>query len=102
MNEFLSKLHDFLFHPLKVFWVCLALLIVSLLLDGSFIKLWRLQRDRTLLTTKIEQAKFNSRQLEFRIHEANQTEYIERQARDQLDLVREGDLVFVFSEDAGI
>ncbi len=102
MHEFLVRLHDLLFHPAKVFWVCLVIFTASLLLDGTFIKLWRLERDRTLLTNRIEQAKTKSKQLEFRIHEAYQTEFIERQARDQLDLVREGDLVFVFSEDAGI
>ncbi len=102
MHEFLSRLHDFLFHPSKVFWTCLSIFIASLLMDGTFIKLWRLQHDRTILTNRIEQAKSKSKQLEFRIHEAYQTEFIERQARDQLDLVREGDLVFVFSDDAGI
>ncbi len=102
MNEFLSRLHDFLFHPLRVFWTCFVIVFASLLLDGTFIKLWRLQRDRTLLTSRIEQAKTKSKQMEYRIHEAYQTEFIERQARDQLDLVREGDLVFVFSDDAGI
>ncbi len=102
MNEVLSRLHDFLFHPVKVFWTCFILVFMSLLIDGTFIKLWRLQRDRTLLTSRIEQTKTKSKQLEYRIHEAYQSEFIERQARDQLDLVREGDLVFVFSDDAGI
>ncbi len=50
--------------------------------------------------SRIAESKIHSKQLEYRIHEAYQTEFIERQARDQLDLVREGDLVFVFSDDA--
>ncbi len=102
MYEFLSILHDFLFRPTKIFWTCLIVFIASLLFDGTFIKLWRLQRDQVLLISRIDQAKTKSKQLEYQIHEAYQTEFIERQARDQLDLVREGDLVFVFSDDAGI
>ena len=40
-----------------------------------------------------------SRALEYKIHEAQSPEFIERAARDQFDLVKEGDLVFVFSDD---
>jgi len=100
MSQILSGLHDFLYHPVQVFWTCLIIVFTSLLVDGTFIKLWRLQHDRQILITRIDQAKSRSKQLEYRIHQAYQTEFIERQARDQLDLVREGDLVFVFSDEA--
>lgn len=99
MTHALSKFHDFLYQPLKVFWTFLILVLISMLFDGTFIKIWRLQRDRELLTTQIQESKSHSKQLEYRIHQANQTEFIERQARDQLDLVREGDLVFVFADE---
>ncbi len=39
-----------------------------------------------------------ARKLEFQIHQAEKLTYIERQATDQFDYVREGDLIFVFSE----
>lgn len=100
MSQVLSRLHYFLYNPMLVFWTCFTLVFTSLLIDGTFIKLWRLQRDRVTLMSRIAESKIHSKQLEYRIHEAYQTEFIERQARDQLDLVREGDLVFVFSDDA--
>lgn len=39
-----------------------------------------------------------AQKLEFQIHQAENLIYIERQATDQFDYVREGDLIFVFSD----
>ena len=89
-----------LHRPAKVAWICAAVAVASLALDGSALHLWSLRRDHDELERRIGLAKTQTRQLDFRIHEAQQPEFIERQARDQFDLVKEGDLVFVFSEDA--
>ena len=88
--------------PLKVFWICAAICFASVILDGSFIRLWSLHHEATALENKIGNAKTQSKQLEFKIHEAQQPAFIERQARDQLDLVKDGDLVFVFAEDSSL
>lgn len=79
----------------------MGLAVASVLLDGSFIHLWRLHRDKSRLETRIQESKQRLRQLEFRIQEAQEPQFIERQARDQFDLVKEGDLIFVFSDDPG-
>jgi cell division protein FtsB len=90
-----------LHQPMKVFWLCLALGVAGVILDGTALRLWSLHRDHRQLEEKIAESARLSRQLEFRIQEAQQPEFIERQARDQFDLVKEGDLVFIFSEDGG-
>lgn len=93
--------HDLLHRPHRVFWICVALAAMGVVVDGTALRLWSLHRDHDLLSEKIDEARSRSRQLEFRIQEAQQPEFIERQARDQFDLVKEGDLVFVFADEAG-
>jgi len=88
--------------PLKVFWICIAICFASVILDGSFLRLWSLHRESSALELKIETTKENAKQLVFKIKEAQEPAFIERQARDQLDLVKEGDLVFVFADEAQI
>lgn len=92
--------HELLQRPSRVLWLCLAVGGTSLALDGSALRLWSLRRDHRALEAGIDEARARARALEFRIHEAQRPEFIERQARDQFDLVREGDLVFVFSDDS--
>lgn len=85
--------------PMQVFWICLGITIASVLLDGSFIHLWRLHRQESSLISRIEESRVKLRQLEYQIQESQQPQFIERQARDQFDLVKEGDLIFVFAEE---
>lgn len=88
--------------PLKIFWICAAVCFASVILDGSFIRLWSLHHEASALEAKIAAAKDNAKQLEFKLNEAQKPAFIERQARDQLDLVKEGDLVFVFADDSQV
>lgn len=89
-----------LFHkPLHIFWICVALAATGVVLDGTAIRLWSLHREKEMVSQRIAEAKARSKKLDFKIHEAQSPEFIERAARDQFDLVKEGDLVFVFAED---
>lgn len=91
-----------LFHkPVRIFWICVALAVAGVILDGTAIRLWSLHREQDMMLQRIIAAKARSKKLEFKIHEAQSPEFIERAARDQFDLVKEGDLVFVFSDDGG-
>lgn len=94
--------NDLLHRPGHVLWICIALAIVGVILDGSALRLWSLHREHGMLTEKIEEAKVRSSQLQFRIQEAQQPEFIERAARDQFDLVKEGDLIFIFSDEESV
>lgn len=85
-------------HPHKVLWLSLAGAAIGVILDGTAIRLWSLHREHDAIEQRISDAKVRSKKMEFRIHEAQSPEFIERAARDQFDLVKEGDLVFIFSD----
>ena len=102
ISKYASAGIQLLNHPLKVFWICAAVCFASVILDGSFIRLWSLHREASALELKLAAAEDNAKQIALKIKEAQQPAYIERQARDQLDLVKEGDLVFVFADEAQV
>jgi cell division protein FtsB len=92
-------LAELIHHPTRVFWICAVLAGMGVVADGTALRLWSLHRDHELLTNRIEQAKVRTRQLEFRIQKAQSPEFIEKAVRDQFDLVKEDDLVFIFSDE---
>jgi len=82
--------------PRLVLVTCLFLVFSSLLLNGSFWRLWNLHRDkerkyREILTTIKE-----TQTLKMQLLQAKDPDYIEHQAKDRLDFAGENDLVFVF------
>jgi cell division protein FtsB len=85
-------------HPVRVFWISVAGAAIGVVLDGTAIRLWSLHREHDAIEQRIADAKARSKKMEFKIHEAQSPEFIERAARDQFDLVKEGDLVFIFSD----
>ena len=88
------------FHqPIRVFWFCLLLALGGLIFDGTIYRMWSLRRDARLIENKISLAKLKSKQLAYRLRRAQQPEYIEKAATDQFDLVKEGDLIFIFSDE---
>ena len=74
---------------------------IGVLLDGTAFRLWSLHRDHRLITDRIHEANARSKHLEYRIQKAQQPAFIEKAVRDQFDLVKEGDLIFIFSDDTG-
>lgn len=91
---------EWLQHPLRVFVAVGALAFFAVLIDGTLFRLWSLDRDRDRLLHRIETLKQSIRDKELKLAESNRPEFIERQVREQLDLVRDGDLVFIFSDSA--
>lgn len=89
---------EWLQHPARVLLLVGSLAFVAVLLDGTLFRLWSLDRDRDRLVERIESLKQSIRDKEDKLAESNRPEFIERQAREQLDLVRDGDLVFIFSD----
>ncbi|MDX9731287.1 MAG: septum formation initiator family protein [Bdellovibrionales bacterium] len=94
------RIRNFLQRPLSALLVAGAFVLVAVLFDGTLFRVWSLDRDRGRLEARIEFLKGSIAEKERKIVEANQPEFIERQAREQLDFVRDGDLVFVFSGEA--
>lgn len=98
LRSLIDWFRDLAHHPHKVFWISVAGAAIGVILDGTAIRLWSLHREHDAIEQRIGDAKQRSKKMEFRIHEAQSPEFIERAARDQFDLVKEGDLVFIFSD----
>lgn len=96
---FFRVLNDLLQTPQKVVWICLGLIIVNCVVDGSLLRLWALHRDYHQLEQNVGQLEGQNQELRRRLARAKDPAFLEREARDRFDLVSEGDLVFVFSED---
>lgn len=97
-TQFAIGLRRFLNHPPKVALVCLGVFCVSIVLNGNVFRLWGLHRDFDRITADIQTTKENIGALTAQLTQAKDPAYIERQARDKLDLAGEHDLVFVFPE----
>lgn len=96
----LSKhVHQILHTPMKVFWGCFTFVAVSLLLNGSLLRLYGLHRDELRLKVQTQQVNASIIDLDRQLTQARDPAYLERQAMDRYDLADENDLVFVFSED---
>lgn len=67
-------------------------------MNGSLWRVLGLYRDRVVINNQIQYMNKQSSVLDMQIKQAKDPAFIERQARDKLDLVGENDLVFVFSE----
>jgi hypothetical protein len=87
-----------LHQPLKVFWICVIVASVSLLLNGGLFQLYQLHRDQALIQGQIAAAQVQVLDLNKQLKMAKDPVYIERQALDNYDLVSDNDLVFVFGD----
>lgn len=85
-------------HPSRIFIICMIFFCLSALLNGSLFRIWGMHRDLGQVAIQIEETKKATRNLEVQLSQAKDPAFIERQARDKLDMVNEGDLVFVFSD----
>jgi cell division protein FtsB len=96
---FYKGIHNLLLSPTKVIWLCVGLVVLNLVIDGSLLRLWSLHRDRLGTEEKITALKTKTEEMKLRLKRAKDPAFLEREARDRFDLVSEGDLVFVFSEE---
>jgi cell division protein FtsB len=71
---------------------------MSLFLNGTVWKVWGLHNDRRLIQGQMNQAQIRILEIEQQIEQAKDPYFIERQARDKMDMVSEDDLVFVFPD----
>ena len=96
---FFQGINHLLQAPQKVIWICLGLVVLNLVIDGSLLRLWSLHRDHGSIQEKIQVLKSKNHEMKARLKRAKDPSFLEREARDRFDLVSEGDLVFVFSEE---
>ena len=101
MIGFFHALNSLLHSPQKVIAVCLVLILLNLVVDGSLLRWWSLHRDYNQIQEKIQTLQQQNAKLKMQLQKAEDPAFLEREARDRFDLVSEGDLVFVFSEEEG-
>lgn len=89
----------FLDHPVRVAILCGIVLMLTLILNGNLWRLWGLHRDFDRFGEQILSAQKSIYVLDGQLHQAKDPSFIERQARDRLDLAGEHDLVFVFADE---
>lgn len=94
----LTFLLNFLNRPFRVLICSVCIGMVYLLYDGSFWNLWSLRRNHTEMEKRISSIRDEVKDLQFKVEEAKGRPFIERQATEQLGLVREDDLIIVFSD----
>ncbi|MCB9072079.1 MAG: hypothetical protein H6623_00535 [Bdellovibrionaceae bacterium] len=97
--NFLERMQQWMYQPLRVLLISIIIGTAFLLYDGSFWKWWSLHRNQKEMLKRIGQIEDETRNLRFQVQEATKMSFIERQATEHLGLVREDDLVFVFSSD---
>lgn len=85
-------------HPLKIVFIGLVVCSIYLVVDGTIWHYWTLKESEKTLQAQIVNLKKETQALKFNIERAQGASYMERQATESLALVREGDLVFLFSE----
>lgn len=90
------QIRQLLEKPRLVFVTCLVFVFTSLLLNGSFWRLWNLYRDKERKYREILVTIKETQSLKMQLEQAKDPDFIERQARDKFDLAGENDLVFVF------
>ena len=67
-------------------------------MNGNLFRLWGLYRDYDRIVFDIKNTQTTIASLTAQLKQAKDPSFIERQARDKLDLAGEHDLVFVFPE----
>jgi cell division protein FtsB len=96
---FFQAINELLLNPTHVLWLCGLLVVVNLVADGSLFGLWSLYHDRDRLQTNLETLKTRSAELRSKLQKAKDPVFLEKEARDRFDLVSQGDLVFVFTDE---
>lgn len=97
-TRFALGLRRFLNRPDKVAFACCFVFVISIFINGNIWRLWSLHRDLDHINTEIMQAQEATTSLQAHLKQAKDPAFIERQARDKLDLAGENDLVFIFSD----
>lgn len=93
------KVQLILNRPVLVMMGCLVFALVNLLFRGSFMNLVKLHGDRDILLRNLTEIDNQIKDLHFKIQQAKDPVFVERQAKDKLDMAAEDELVFVFAAD---
>lgn len=98
IRRFFKNLHNLIHSPKKVLILCMALIFLTLVLDGTLYRWWSLKRDYQALKTRIQQNQEDLEVLRLKINKAKDPLYIKHQAKDRFDFVEDDEVVFYFTK----
>jgi cell division protein FtsB len=78
--------------------ICAAFLIFTLFVQGSFLNFFKMKQYKAKITQEIATVQVISKDLKSKLEKVNDPKFIEKQIKEKFDFVKEGDLVFIFSE----
>lgn len=99
LKNFGDALIGWLERPSRVLLFCLVFGALQLLIQGNLLHLFRMHADREMLAGQLVGIQKELFHLETRIDQAKDPTFIEREAKDRLDMAGEDELVFVFAAD---
>lgn len=91
-----SKLHE----PRRILILVGGAALAALILQGDLLQYWRLKSEVMRLRTEISELALSTGQMKEKNRKARDPAFIEREARDRLDMLGEDDIEFVFSDEA--
>lgn len=91
-----------LMSPQIVLGVCLIIVTLHLITDGTAVKIWKLSQKKAKLTDNINNFKKKSSDISLEIQKHYMPDYLEKVAMERLDMVGKNDLIFVFSQKESI
>ncbi|PIU00045.1 MAG: hypothetical protein COT74_06760 [Bdellovibrionales bacterium CG10_big_fil_rev_8_21_14_0_10_45_34] len=83
--------------PIAVALLVLAALLLSVVVDGSFLRFLQMRQESVRISESIESLKRQQLDLTERIRQAHRPEYIERQAVELFDVSQEDEIIFTFA-----
>ncbi len=96
-NQIQNAIHSFLQNPIRVLFYCTIAIILHSVLGGRLIRLARLEADRLRIEQESQQVSTELERIEGQLRLTKDSQFLERLAKDRLDMAAEDDLVFVFS-----
>lgn len=99
MFSFLDNLNSLLLRPGRILFICLLLGGFAVTFDGSMLQYLSLQRTERELEERIAQVTKASGHLRSQIEQTKNLGFLEKQAREKLDVVGDDELVFIFSDE---
>lgn len=98
MKRFFKNISLWLAQPKKIFFLGFGVVLCLFTVNGHLWQLWSLYHQRQHLKSTLVQLTQEVKELDSDLKNVQDIEFIEYLARDRFDLVKEGDLVFIFSE----
>ncbi|MGI9548937.1 MAG: FtsB family cell division protein [Bdellovibrionales bacterium] len=95
MLKFIKKL---LHKPYHILIFCLAFLLITSVLDQTFMQIFEMNRDLSIVRNRIKSAKEKNKKIQESIKKTSDPNFIESEVREKLDFTNEGDLIFIFPD----